>query len=134
MDAAALNDVQRLYGFLKPENINAARRSVGPIRAGVKTLADQPRAGRPVDDMDFEFRQWIIDFGDSRYVVLYRIDGESAAVLAVRHQKEVVYFQYGSNPDNVYHRDSVSGVEWGFCHLPERVGARGTRLCRLWCR
>ena len=79
------------YCFLKPQNINAARRSVAAIRAGVKMLADQPRAGRLVDDMDSEFCEWIIDFGDSGYVVLYRIDGESAVIVAVRHQKEVGY-------------------------------------------
>lgn len=87
----ALNDVQRLYRFLRPQNVNAARRAVAAIRAGVKVLADQPRAGRPVDDMDPEFREWIIDFGDSGYVALYRLDGETAAILAVRHQKEVGY-------------------------------------------
>lgn len=40
----ALNNVQRLYRFLKPQNINAARRAVAAIRGGVKVLADQPRA------------------------------------------------------------------------------------------
>ncbi|WP_061127783.1 type II toxin-antitoxin system RelE/ParE family toxin [Caballeronia catudaia] len=88
---SALNDVQRLYRFLKPQNINAARRAVAAIRAGAKVLADQPRAGRPVDDMDSEFREWIIDFGDSGYVALYRLDDETAVILAVRHQKEVGY-------------------------------------------
>jgi plasmid stabilization system protein ParE len=87
----ALNDVQRLYRFLKPQSVNAARRAVAAIRAGVKVLADQPRAGRPVDDMDPEFREWIIDFGDSGYVALYRLDGETPAILAVRHQKEAGY-------------------------------------------
>ncbi|MDR5785223.1 type II toxin-antitoxin system RelE/ParE family toxin [Caballeronia sp. LP003] len=87
----ALNDVQRLFRFLKSQNINAARRAVAAIRASVKVLADQPRAGRPVDEMDSEFREWIIDFGDSGYVALYRLDGETAAILAVRHQKEVGY-------------------------------------------
>lgn len=87
----ALNDVQRLFRFLKSQNINAARRAVAAIRASVRVLADQPRAGRPVDEMDSEFREWIIDFGDSGYVALYRLDGETAAILAVRHQKEVGY-------------------------------------------
>lgn len=87
----ALNNVQRLYRFLKPQNINAARRAVAAIRAGVKVLADQPRAGRPIDDMDSGFREWLIDFGDSGYVALYRLDGETPVILAVRHQKELGY-------------------------------------------
>ncbi|OLL27260.1 plasmid stabilization protein [Burkholderia sp. SRS-W-2-2016] len=87
----ALNDVQRLYRFLAPKDANAARRAVQAIRAGVKVLAQQPRVGRPVDDMESEFREWLIDFGDSGYVALYRFDGETAAILAVRHQKEAGY-------------------------------------------
>jgi plasmid stabilization system protein ParE len=87
----ALTDVQRLYRFLAPKDANAARRAVQAIRAGVKVLADQPRVGRPVDDIASEFREWLIDFGDSGYVALYRLDGETAAILAVRHQKEAGY-------------------------------------------
>lgn len=45
--------------------------------------------GRPVEDMDDEFRDWIIDFRDSGYVARYRVDQKFVTVLAVRHQKEV---------------------------------------------
>ena len=44
--------------------------------------------GRPVEDMENEFRDWIIDFGDGGYVARYRIDGQQLIILAVRHQKE----------------------------------------------
>jgi len=44
--------------------------------------------GRPVEDMDDEFRDWIIDFGDTGYVASYRVDQQSVLILAVRHQKE----------------------------------------------
>ena len=85
----ALNDVQRLYRFLAPKNASAAR--VRAIRIGVKVLAHQPRVGRPVDDMESEFREWLIDFGDSGYIALYRFDGKTVTILAVRHQKEAGY-------------------------------------------
>ena len=65
----ALADVQRLY----------------------RLLALQPEAGRPVADMEPEFREWLIDFGGSGYIALYRFDGETATILAVRHQKEAGY-------------------------------------------
>jgi plasmid stabilization system protein ParE len=39
--------------------------------------------------MDNEYRDWIIDFGDSGYVARYRLDSQFVSVLAVRHQKEV---------------------------------------------
>jgi plasmid stabilization system protein ParE len=85
----ALLDVQCLYHFLAPKNPDAAKRAVKAIRQGVKVLEQQPGIGRPVEDMDDEFRDWIIDFGDSGYVARYRIDQNYVTVLAVRHQKEV---------------------------------------------
>jgi len=87
----ALADVQRLYRFLAPKDEAAARRAIKAIRAGVKILAHQPEAGRPVEDMDLEFREWLIDFGSNGYIALYHFDGETAAILAVRHQKEAGY-------------------------------------------
>lgn len=87
----ALADVQRLYRFLVPKDADAAQRAVKAIRAGTKMLAHQPHIGRPVEDMEPEFREWLIDFGNSGYVALYRYDGENIAILAVRHQKEVGY-------------------------------------------
>ena len=88
---SGLHDVQRLYRFLAERNTDAAKRAVKAIRAGVKVLALQPGIGRPVEDMEPEFREWLIDFGDSGYVALYRYDGETAVILAVRHQQEVDY-------------------------------------------
>lgn len=86
---SALLDVQRLYRFLAPKNSEAANRAVQAIRQGVKVLEQQPGLGRPIEDMDDEFRDWIIDFGDSGYVARYRVDQQSITILAVRHQKEV---------------------------------------------
>jgi len=86
---SALLDVQRLYRFLIVKNPDAARRAVKAIRQGVKVLEQQPKVGRPVEDMDNEYRDWIIDFGDSGYVARYRVDPQFVSVLAVRHQKEV---------------------------------------------
>ncbi len=87
----ALGDVERLHDFLKDKNPLAARRAVRAIREGLGLLADQPQVGRPVENMEPEFREWLISFGDSGYVALYRFDGEEAVILAVRHQREVRY-------------------------------------------
>lgn len=85
----ALRDVQRLYRFLAPKNLDAAKRAVKAIRRVVQVLEQQPGLGRPVEDMPEEFREWIIDFGDSGYVARYRIGQDVVTILAVRHQKEV---------------------------------------------
>ena len=87
----ALLDVQRLYRFLTEKNIEAARRAVKVIRQGVKVIAQQPEIGRPVEDMEPQYREWLIDFGNSGYIALYCYDGQTAVVLAVRHQKELGY-------------------------------------------
>ncbi|KQV91710.1 type II toxin-antitoxin system RelE/ParE family toxin [Rhizobacter sp. Root1221] len=84
----ALLDVQRLYRFMAPKNLDAARRAVKAIRHGVTVLGQQPGVGRPIDDMPDEFREWIIDFGDGGYIARYRIDPDAVTILAVRHQKE----------------------------------------------
>jgi plasmid stabilization system protein ParE len=85
----ALLDVQRLYRFLASKNRDAAKRAVSAVRQGVRVLAYQSRIGRPVDDMPDEFREWMIDFGDSGYLVRYRIGSDAITILAVRHQREV---------------------------------------------
>ncbi|OXR50783.1 plasmid stabilization protein [Pusillimonas sp. T2] len=86
---SALQDVQRLYRFLASRNPDAAKRAVTAIRQGVKVLEQQPGVGRPVDGMADEFRDWIIDFGDSGYVARYRVGLQFVTILAVRHQKEI---------------------------------------------
>ncbi|MDP3651990.1 MAG: type II toxin-antitoxin system RelE/ParE family toxin [Rhodoferax sp.] len=85
----ALLDVQRLYRFLAVKNMDAAKRAIKTVRQGVKVLGAQPGIGRPIEDMSDEFREWMIDFGDSGYVARYRIDADAVTILAVRHQKEV---------------------------------------------
>ena len=87
----ALSDVQRLYRFLASQNLDAAKRAVKAIRLGVQVLGLQPAVGRPIPDMEPEYREWVIDFGDSGYVALYRLAGDEVVILAVRHQREVGY-------------------------------------------
>ena len=88
---AALRDIQRLHRFLAPENPAAASRAVRAIREGMRIVTAQPGIGRPADRMDPEYREWLIGFGDSGYVVLYRLEADVAVVLAVRHQREAGY-------------------------------------------
>ena len=54
----------------------------------MKPIVNQPGIGRPVQGMSPEYREWLIDFGDSGCVARYRYDGQTAVVVAVRHQKE----------------------------------------------
>lgn len=83
--------MQRLRDFLQPKDADAARRAGEAIRQGVKMLGVYPRIGRMVDDLPGEYREWLIDFGDSGYVARYRVDGENVTILAIRHQREIGY-------------------------------------------
>ena len=87
----ALLDVQRLYRFLAVKNADAAKQAVKAIHEGVKIIAKQPGVGRPAEGMEPEYREWLIGFGDSGYIALYRYGGQNAVIVAVRHQKEVGY-------------------------------------------
>lgn len=87
----ALRDLARLHRFLAVKNRDAARRAVRAIRQGINALGTHPEIGRPVEDMPPEFREWVIQFGDGGYVALYRYDGTTVVVLAVRHGREAGY-------------------------------------------
>jgi hypothetical protein len=39
--------------------------------------------------MPNEFREWMIDYGDTGYIVRYRVDAVTVVILSVRNQKEV---------------------------------------------
>lgn len=84
----AVRDVERLRDFLRPKDPAAAQRAARAIVQGVQALAELPLIGRPVAGLSEEYRDWPIDFGDTGYVVRYRIDGEIVAIVAVRHQRE----------------------------------------------
>lgn len=87
----ALGDVARLHAFLAGKSGDAARRAVAAIREGVATRERHPEAGRPMAEMEPEFREWLIEFGAGGYVALYRHDGTEVVLLAVRHVREVGY-------------------------------------------
>ncbi|HEX5337733.1 MAG TPA: type II toxin-antitoxin system RelE/ParE family toxin [Gallionella sp.] len=87
----ALYDLARLREFLRPKNPSAAKRAASAITKAVRLLEQHPHIGRPVEEMNIEYRELPIDFGDSGYVALYRYDEEFVTVLALRHQKEVGY-------------------------------------------
>lgn len=57
----------------------------------MKIVEQHPEIGRPAEGMDPAYREWLIDFGGSGYVALYRLDGPTAVMLAVKHRKEVGY-------------------------------------------
>lgn len=51
------------------------------VASGPPFFADQPAVAS-------EFREWLIDFGDSGYVARYHVAVDEVMILAIRHQKE----------------------------------------------
>jgi plasmid stabilization system protein ParE len=84
----ALDDLFRLQSFLHPKNPDAARRAITTIREGVKILSASPEIGRPLENYDSAYRERLIIFGESVYVVRYRIEKSEIILLTVRHGRE----------------------------------------------
>ncbi len=89
--SSALRDLERLREFLRSKSSRVSKRAVETIIKAIKVLGHQPHIGRPVEGMPDEYREWLINFGNSGYVAGYRFDGMDVTILAIRHQKEVGY-------------------------------------------
>ncbi len=92
--AGALRDLVRLRTFLQHKNPIASQKAAATIIQSVQILKQHPQLGRPVEDMEPEYREFIIGFGHYGYVALYRLDGNAVIVLAIRHQLEAGYRSY----------------------------------------
>lgn len=57
----------------------------------MQVLSNQPHIGRPIENIPGEYREWLINFGDSGYIARYRINTDTVTILALRHQKEIDY-------------------------------------------
>lgn len=87
----ALNDLERLREFLRPKNSAAAKRAGVAITKTIQLLGRHPQVGRPAEEMGIEYRELLLDFGDSGYVALYRYESDLVTVMSLRLQKEVGY-------------------------------------------
>ena len=87
----AIDDLSRLSNFLHQNNPLAAKQAGLAIIKAIKILSDYPQAGRPEDD-NSEYRELIIDFGNSGYFAKYHFKNNLVTVVKIKHQKEVGYF------------------------------------------
>lgn len=87
----AISDLQRLREFLRPKSPATAKRAAETIMKSIQIIGLHPQIGRPIDDLPEQFREWMIDFGNSGYVARYHIEEQTVTILAIRHQKEVGY-------------------------------------------
>lgn len=83
----AIVDLQRLKEFISHHNKEAALKAVRHIRAAVMLISLNHQIGKPVEGFP-DYREIVIPFGASGYVVRYRIISDAALIIAVKHGKE----------------------------------------------
>jgi plasmid stabilization system protein ParE len=86
---AALNDLERLLGFIREKNPQAAARAAAAILDGADLLLTTPRLGRPMPD-ETGRRELLVPFGGGGYILRYRLESDDTVViLRVCHSREV---------------------------------------------
>ena len=84
----ALEDVERLYEFLRSKDVEAANQSLVTILEGTKLLRVSPRIGRPMSD-EMKQRELFMSFGAGAYVLRYKLDdAEKIIIVRVWHSRE----------------------------------------------
>lgn len=81
----AVEDLTRLRRFLTPNNPRAAALAAQCILDGAKTLQGYPESGTPMGDGR---RELFLPFGNSAYVLRYRLEGDTIVILRVWHGRE----------------------------------------------
>jgi plasmid stabilization system protein ParE len=88
----AKSDLERLYGFLVEQDLEAAERALDVIDRAWTILEEFPFSCRKAEESNPFIREVIIPFGSTGYVALFEIeDSRTVTVLAVRHQREDDY-------------------------------------------
>lgn len=88
----ARDDLKRLFEFLADRDEDAAQRARDQILKATTLLEDFPFTCRKIAADNSYWRELIIPFGASGYVMLFHIDDASTVTIAaVRHQHEDDY-------------------------------------------
>jgi len=82
---SALLGIRRCHDFLQKKNPDAARRSIKLIRGGIHTIASYPEAGKPIEEMEPEYRKWVIPYIGRAFVLVYRYKNGVVQILLVKH-------------------------------------------------
>ncbi len=66
---SSVRDLDRIREFLKSKDPRAAARAGKTIISSMREVAKVPSIGKPIEQMPQEFRDWIIDFGQTGYIL-----------------------------------------------------------------
>lgn len=86
LTARAEKDLQRLEDFLAGMSPEASLRAADAITQAVLSLADHPERGftGPAPNL----RQIAVPFGDSGYIIQYRVQAQAVIVAHIKHARE----------------------------------------------
>ncbi|SFX51113.1 type II toxin-antitoxin system RelE/ParE family toxin [Marinospirillum alkaliphilum] len=87
----ALKTLKEARDFMHQKSPEVAIMVIRTIRSHIKTLESHPKVGRPVTELAGDFREYVVPFGSSGYVVLYRLHQETVLLLSIRHQRQAGY-------------------------------------------
>ncbi len=83
----ALEDISRLYDFLREKNEDAATKAAQVILRGSALLEVSPKLGRPMAD-GTRRRELFIPFGVGFYVLRYFLADDIVVIVRVWHGRE----------------------------------------------
>lgn len=84
-----LDDLERLFAFLREKSPSAAARAAQTILEGADLPLTSPRLGRPMPDHT-QRRELFIPFASGAYVLRYMLeDDETPVIIRVWHSREV---------------------------------------------
>ena len=86
----ATKDVERLRQFIHQNNPGAAERAARRILECSYIIAENPMAGRPVENQS-ELQELIIPFGNGSYILRYRKLESKLVIVRVRHSRESLF-------------------------------------------
>jgi plasmid stabilization system protein ParE len=86
LTARAKHDLSRLEAFLIEKSPDAARRAVEAIVSAVHSLVDHAERGHAGPQPDL--RQIPVTFGNSGYVIQYRVSREAVLIARIKHALE----------------------------------------------
>jgi plasmid stabilization system protein ParE len=78
----ALDDLERLRGFLNDQNPEASRRAAAVIMRALETLEEFPKRGTP--SRRSGLRELVIPFGQAAYIVRYALDVAMSELIILR--------------------------------------------------
>lgn len=78
-------DLARLEAFIAKESRRQAARAIARVLRGLQNLQDFPELGKDIGE---GFRQLVLRYGKSGYVIRYRVLDEAILITRIWHGKE----------------------------------------------